>query len=373
MAHYRRAKPEERESYIDFANYVFRTDFETLLPKVYGEGIDSSSMHMAAVDEQGRIRALTAVLPEMLQVYDTRLLTGYLGTVSVHPRARGEGHMKVLMNNWLTELRAESYDMIVLAGQRQRYEYFGFTVGGMSVKHTVTKTNIRHVLKETSVDGLSFCPLFEAEGAAEFASKLNRTRPAYIERQNQALPGIFKTFRLNPIGVLEEGKLIGYLLVNDEGNEISEFAMEHPDDMMRSIKAYMANRHLEQVTIYSPDYDAALNRRLGELAEDCAIETSDMYNILDFANVLQAYLTLKHRTTGLVAGQFSAVMDGQPITVRVDENGVTIERKAQSDAVTLNKLQAQKLLLTQHSRYMEVGAPQGWFPLPLFWYKADKF
>ncbi|GMK41873.1 hypothetical protein PCCS19_49320 [Paenibacillus sp. CCS19] len=373
MAEYRRAKPEERTEYIDLANYVFSTDFETLLPKVYGKGIDSSSLHMVAVDEQNRMRALVAVLPELLNVGDNKLHTGYLGTVSVHPRARGEGHMKVLMNSWLEKLRADSFDMIVLAGQRQRYEYFGFTSGGVRLKHTITQDNIRHALKEVSGEGLSFCPLFEAEGAAAFANKLNKTRAAYVDRDEQILPLVFKTFRLHPIGVVEEGRLIGYLLVDQEGGEISELAMEHSDHITRTIKAYMAHRELGRVTVYSPDYDTALNAQLGELAEDCAIETSDMYNILDYANVLQAYLTLKHQTTGLVAGEFSAVMDGQLITARVDENGVTVERSAKPGAVTLSKQQAQKLLLTQHSRYMDVGAPQGWFPLPLFWYKADKF
>lgn len=66
-------------------------------------------------------------------------------------------------------------------------------------------------------------------------------------------------------------------------------------------------------------------------------------------------------------------MDGQPITARVDESGVTVERTAKPDAVVLDKMQAQALLLTQHSRYMSVTAPLGWFPLPLFWYKVDKF
>lgn len=373
MAEYRRALPEERNEYIDLANYAFGTDFETLLPKVYGKGIDSSSLQMVAVDEQGRMRALVAVLPELLNVCDYRLQTGYLGTVSVHPRARGEGHMKVLMNNWVDQLKADAYDMIVLAGQRQRYEYFGFTLGGAKVKHTVTQDNIRHALKDTNAEGISFCPLFEAEGAAALAQKLNTSRPAHVERVTQILPLIMKTFNLNPLGVLEEGRLIGYLLLNKEGNEISELAMEHPDQIVRALKAYMVNQEVWRVTVYSPDYDSALNARLGELAEDCVIETSDMYNILDFANVIEAYLTLKHRTTGLVTGEFSAIMDGQPVTARVDEHGVTVERTAKPGAANLDKQQAQKLLLTQHSRYMEVDAPQGWFPLPLFWYKADKF
>lgn len=66
-------------------------------------------------------------------------------------------------------------------------------------------------------------------------------------------------------------------------------------------------------------------------------------------------------------------MDGQPVTARVDEVGVTVERSARPDAVILDRQQAQVLLLTQHSRYMAVDAPIGWFPLPLFWYKIDKY
>ncbi|MNC72775.1 hypothetical protein D3C75_1238760 [compost metagenome] len=66
-------------------------------------------------------------------------------------------------------------------------------------------------------------------------------------------------------------------------------------------------------------------------------------------------------------------MDGQPVTARVDASGVTVERSAKPGAVVLNKQQAQELLLTQHSRYMAVPAPVGWFPLPVFWYKIDKF
>ena len=63
---YRKAKSEEREQCIELANYVFSTahrphDFETLIPKVYGEGRDCAPLHLAAVREDGRFRAEVAV------------------------------------------------------------------------------------------------------------------------------------------------------------------------------------------------------------------------------------------------------------------------------------------------------------------------
>lgn len=372
MVTYRMATPNERDECIDLANYAFRLDFETLMPKAYEKSVDSSAMHMVAADEKGRLRAQVAVFPEPMTVCDYTLRTCYLGTVSVHPRARGEGHMKVLMNMWLEELR-NTYDMVVLYGQRQRYEYFGFTLGGVKFKYFVGEANVRHALGQVNDTGISFCPLFEIEGAEAFAHSMNTSRLAYVERNLQQFPLIFNTLHQNALGVLDNGKLIGYLIVNEAGDEISEFAMENKDDISRTIKAYMVYSRAERISIFTPEYDIYLNTTLGSLAEDYVIETSDMYHILDFANVLKAYLTLKFKTTGIVQGEFSAVMDGQPITARVDASGVTVERSAKQDAVVLTKQQAQALLLTQHSRYMAVTAPAGWFPLPIFWYKIDKY
>jgi len=372
MINYRRAARHELDECIDLANYAFHLDFETLMPKVYNQHTDISALHRVAADDKGRLRAQVAVLPESLTVCGDTLRACYLGTVSVHPRARGEGHMKALMNMWLEELR-NTCDMVVLYGQRQRYEYFGFTLGGVKFKHFVGEANVRHALTDVNDTGISFAALFEVEGAEAVAHRINTARLAYVERRPEQMPLIFNILHQHALGVLDQGKLIGYLIVNKAGDEIAEFAMENTDDIARTLKAYMGYSRAKRVAIDTPEYERAMNATLGSIAEDYVIETSDMYHIVDFANVMKAYLTLKLKTTGLVPGEFSAVMDGQPITARVDASGVTVERSAKPDAVVLHKQQAQALLLTQHSRYMTIAAPVGWFPLPLFWYKVDKF
>ncbi|WP_225446443.1 GNAT family N-acetyltransferase [Paenibacillus rhizovicinus] len=369
---YRKARPDEREAYIDLANYAFKIDFESVIPKVYGKDMDPSAMHMVAADEQGRLRAQVAVYPEPMNVGGFPLRAGYLGIVSVHPRARGEGHMKVLMNKWLEEA-PQSYDMLVLYGQRQRYEYFDFTLGGVRIKYTVGQDNARHALNDVSIDGLSIRPLFEIEGAAAFAGKLNDARPSFVQRDEQQMPFVLTGLEQRPLGVLDEGRLIGYLVVGKTGKEITEFAMENADDIPRAMKAYLAHAGTDWLSVLAPEYETELNASLSRFAENYAIETSDMYHIFDFARVLEAYLTLKHRTIGLAYGQFSAILDGQPVTARVDENGVTVERSALPGAGEFTKQQAQKLLLTPHGRFMEARVPAGWFPLPIFWYMADKF
>ncbi|AZN39016.1 GNAT family N-acetyltransferase [Paenibacillus albus] len=380
MWEYRMARPDEREEYIDLANYAFKIDAESLLPKMYSKDIDSSGMHMVAADEKGRLRAQVAVYPEPMQVGGFPLRVGYLGIVSVHPRARGEGHMKVLMNKWLEEAPA-SYDMLVLYGQRQRYEYFNFTLGGVKLKYSVGEVNARHALRDVSTEELSIRPLFEVEGAAAFAQQLNVNRPSYVQRNAQQMSDILTGLEQQPLGVLEKDKLIGYLVASKTGKEITELAMADAADIPRAVKAYLAHSGADWIAVFAPEYETELNASLSSFAENYAVETSDMYHIVDFARVLEAYLKLKHQSIGLAPGEFSAVLNGQPITARVDEKGVTVERSAKPGAVELDKKQAQTLLLTPHGRYMRMGAaaeagagiPAGWFPLPIFWYIADKF
>lgn len=140
MTEYRLAKPEEWEDCIELANYVFSTahrphDFEQLIPRVYQAGPEMARIHRVAVAENGRLRAEIAVLPQQMAAGGKLLRAGYVGSVSVHPKARGEGHMKRLLGDWITDLEG-TCDLLALDGQRQRYAYFGFTPG--SEKYTFT-------------------------------------------------------------------------------------------------------------------------------------------------------------------------------------------------------------------------------------------
>nr|WP_308628330.1 GNAT family N-acetyltransferase [uncultured Eisenbergiella sp.] len=377
MSEYRIAKPEERDAYIELANYVFSKahcphDFETLIPKVYGEGVESAFMHRVAVDEKGKLRAQIAVLPETLMAGGYPLRAGYVGTVSVHPKARGEGHMKILMEDWLKEMR-KTCDLAVLGGQRQRYEYFGFTRGGVQVKYTVTGDNIRHALKRTDIQGISFVPLREAEGAAAFVCRKNEERPFRVTREPESVLAIVETANERPLAIKKDGVLAGYLLTGKDGKTIYELVTERQEDLEAAVKAYLAYAGVQEMEIYVPAFDKNLNRCIGRFAEYYSTEPSGMYQIFDFANVLEAYLTLKQNTLGLTPGEFSACLDGQPVTVRVTDAGVCVERKALPGAVVLEKQQAQQLLLSDYGRYIDVPSPAGWFPLPVFWYTADSF
>ena len=280
--------------------------------------------------------------------------------------------MKALMNAWLEEMR-ETCDLSVLGGQRQRYEYFGYTHGGQQMVYTVNSANIRHALRDADASPFSFSPLEETPGAMDLALSLHNARIARVDRSADLFADILHTFGEQPLAVCKNGKPVGYLLLSEDGRAILELALSQWEDFEPMLKAYMQSTGTQELTIPTPVWDTELNRRLGAFAESCRLEQNEMFRIFQFANVLEAYLTLKLRTEGLTPGVFSAVLNGQPVTVRVDETGLSVERSALPGAPELTLREAQELLLTPHGRWLPVQAPTGWFPLPIFWYAADNF
>lgn len=55
MTQYRMARKEERDDFVDLANYTFGFNIETLLPKVYHEDDNSHEITVLAEDEQGKL------------------------------------------------------------------------------------------------------------------------------------------------------------------------------------------------------------------------------------------------------------------------------------------------------------------------------
>ena len=95
---------------------------------------------------------------------------------------------------------------------------------------------------------------------------------------------------------------------------------------------------------------------------------------------MEALLTMKAETMGISDGTWSAVLEGQPVTVTVKEGAVGVTREAHPGADVLSREQAQELLLsplafkgTKVPSEIWKKIPSDWFPLPLYCAMADEF
>ncbi|MBR5111589.1 MAG: GNAT family N-acetyltransferase [Clostridia bacterium] len=283
MTEYRFARPEEEAEVLDFINSVFSQavrphDFEKLIPKVYAHP-GYAPFHAVAV-EDGRIRGNIALLPLTVHVGESTLRGGYIGSVSVHPRFRGMGYMKGLMELLDGEARRQGYDFMSLGGQRQRYQHFGFERYGCCYIFSLEQANARHALpRETP---FTFVPADESH-AAQMAL-LHRRQALYCER-----PHFLETLRTYggvPYAVMNGDAFSGYLVAL--GNEITELCLADEHDLPAVAAAWL--REHKDCAVYCGGQMAERIRGLSAFAESYTVGPFAMLKVLNWENTLRAVM-----------------------------------------------------------------------------------
>ena len=150
---------------MDFLNLAFGPhgpyDFQQLLPAVYRPTEEWTRCNYV-VREEGQIKGLVILFPFTWRVGEASFRVGGIGGVSTHPKSRGAGHMKTLMNHCIRVMREEGHHLSYLGGQRQRYQHFGYEYCGGASSFSLYKTNSRHCFKDDP--GIRFVPLEAEDG-----------------------------------------------------------------------------------------------------------------------------------------------------------------------------------------------------------------
>ena len=367
------AAPEDRAEIIDFANMVFSQNsaphnFKTLLPKVYGDGAKDHSIHHVA-KQDGRVRAVVAMLPEKLRVLDHTLNMGFVGTVSVHLYSRGEGHMKALMQQMKDDATQRGMDILVLGGQRQRYNYFGFEQAGTNVRYRIDANNIRHCLKNVDVSDITFEPLSEDRPEAlDFAHALAQKLPVACDRPRDELLARLQSWHNEPMLVRIGGEPAGYIV-----GEVTEVVLTDEFLLLKVLKAYMGALKLKEIQLSVAPHQTERMRILSTLSGNRSISHVEMVNVLNWQGVLEAYLRLKASYTRLTDGRVTLGIDGEAFTISV-ENGVpTVVKSDCAPDCAMTKLEAERLVFDIEGALCPDPRFGNWFPLPFPLTGVDTF
>lgn len=291
MTEYRFARSDEDMEVLDFINFVFSQaarphDFEKLIPKAYAHP-GFAGLHAVAV-EDGRIHGTVAMLPVVVHAGENTLKAGYIGSVSVHPRFRGRGHMKELMRMQIEEARRRGYDFMSLGGQRQRYLHFGFVQYGNEYCFSLNQANVRHALpKETP---FTFALAEECHAAAMAA--LHEGQTLYCERPR--LMDALRTYGGVPYVILNGTVFSGYLVAR--GDRVTELCLCRESDLAAVMAAWMRGR--KNCEILCGGEMTQRIQGLNAFAETYSISPSAMIKILNWENVLRAMMNIRPLTEG---------------------------------------------------------------------------
>ena len=394
MVNYIKGTKEDMQELIDFANMVFSMssgsiDFEKLLPKAYSEDRNMLATHHL-IKEDGHIKALIDVFPTNLKMGKENLKTGYIGTVSVHPKARGKKYMIMLMEEVENQAIEDGIDMLILDGKRHRYQYYGFEKAGMKYCFNITEDSVRHGCHSLSYEekDYQFVLLEETDEKwidAAYALYQNKT---VITRTREDFFLSLSSWEADTYAVVEGEECIGYLNVAANERNIYEVEVTDIAELPFIIKAFMNEIGSDELGIHAAMDEPQKIDVLDVIADYYTVNTSHQIKILHYENVLRFMLKWKlavHKNMlqegKYVIGVYSkksstqknyllSYLSGEVEVLKTElEADVIIEEKELVKTITTSfyyhAIQKPNTLLQK--------APQGWFPLPFFLPEADAF
>jgi predicted N-acetyltransferase YhbS len=297
---YTTAEPGDYEELMDFGNYVFShahapTDFPSLLPKLYKREYFMEGIHYIA-REDGKIRAAVGAYPLSLNILGEILPARGIGMVSVHPYARSRGHMRTLMEAALADMRRDGIVFSCLGGQRQRYEYFGYSPAGTQVIFECRRANVRHFLGRDPSPAFSLRQLNQGDGELEEIYRFHQSKAARFERDRGKLFDILSSWKNRVFALREEGRFAGYLVYNDGENTLAELNLENPAAAAEALACFLNyGGGKNGVSVCAQPWETAKLEALAAFAEDYRVSTAYSFAVFDWQPLLSALLQLKSR------------------------------------------------------------------------------
>ena len=379
MLEFRFAKTEEMPDVIDCIDLVFSHlqiphDFEKILPKCYGEGRDFSHVHAVALRD-GRVRGVLGCYPVTQTMAGETLHAGYLGSMAVHRHERGSGAMKVLMQMQIDRAAETGLDMLLLGGQRQRYEYHGFYPCGCNFRYYVSSPTVRHGLRDVEPT-LDFEKLTEDSEYIAAALEMYNRQPVSGARTLDDFVPACRSYWSEPWIILQDGAPVGYVVSSMNGDSVSELVVSDDALLPKAVKSWWVKRGLTKLHIAAAPYCVALNRFLASFTEGYSTgHDSMMMRLYNPERVIRAYMKLKNSLETLNDGVLKLKLGDHPtLKLEVANGEVSVEPTEEEADLTLSMEEGVHLLFS-FNRFSapKVSVPAGWFPLPMAVATPDTF
>jgi len=378
---------------LDLINYVFSYsnsphDFKELLPKLYKPEYFKDNIHYVAREDK-KIKALVGAIPTQMELLNsnsneiTKLPGRGIGMVSVHPYSRSKGYMNTLMKMAMDDMKKDGILWAFLAGQRQRYEYSGFTHGGCTISFCCTETNINHTLGRKWSTDLSLEKMESAnEAFLDQIFAIHETKKIRIQRSRNKLFDILSSWKAETFVITKDGNFFGYFVIR--GNSITEIYLKDFSKVLEVLGLFfryqkkkgapdysiisVGSHELEKITIFSAFAENYTQNHLTCLA------------VLDFIGLTDKLLKYKAASGKITEGSFLLQIQGneKPCNLRlfVGNNGAGAEETDEPPKLVLNNLETTRFLFSPWAEKVFPAIRESVFlqnilPLPLFLENAD--
>lgn len=407
MTEYRWATENDYRHIIEFANHVFDPEhwkgdfaedtskesyFPHLLPKLY-QNVKTAPMHRIAVKD-GRIVGCVGNFVLPVKAADERLYVVGIGTVSTHPEARREGYMKALMADSVNHAKEVGADYMILGGQRQRYEHWGFEHAGINPCFGINEANVRKTFGPDASFGFSFRKILPTDKEYITRERLLRTTAlTYTEHAKDQEYAILFSMGATPYVILkndENGEnFAGTFLYYSDEHGIADLRLTEPSEVLHVVNDLLYSplagseedkkNHRHGVRIHHiAAYDREMIAALSKLAEQISIEHCQMIRIINYERTLRAYFKMAAAYRHLTDGEFSVRFEnGEALKISVRNHVPSVEKSEAADGLYLSDTDAVNLFFGNAAYITDFGYDltaevRTWFPLLFFQYMSDE-
>lgn len=378
-----RAKKDEYNGLLNLIDLGFgfsdeNSKFIKFLPKLYKKENEPCNNNIV-VRVNNELRAAVGLYYNQMHVAGDPLLCGGIGNVAVHPSFRGEGYMQLAMNYALQDMKQQKADISFLGGQRQRYQYFSFEQGGYYHHFKINSTNIKHIYGQDKKSEFVAKRLTHKDtDILMMIDNLYSSFSAFSERKIDSYFDILCSWRSIPYAVFSGDEFKGYFVISETLDYISEFKAVNEKDISELMLCALENsaNYLLNFSV-PPFYKEACDFFL-KVANDFGTGHCQNFSVLNYKNVISAFLRLKASFLPISDGQFIILIHGETgdenLKISVQKGKVEVENTKQAPDMELGHLEAMRAigsLYSEHRSEMPAYCTS-WFPLPLFCFAADK-
>lgn len=391
MVVYCKASTSDKDELIDFINMVFSQkqyphDFLGLLPKLYDCDIDTMQNHYL-IKEDGRIKSVIGLYPNEFYVSKHILKLGHIGQVSVHPYRRGLNYMKKLMKKVIIDATEQQFDALVLSGQRNLYESFGFEPTETCVNFTFCKPNVKYYCKDINALGINFYQIKSANSSyLEQMYSIYQRKKVKIYRNKNLFYKILQSWYSQIFAIIYNENLVGYFCSDNTHTELLELVLEDISLFPPFLKKYFSLFKLTELAYQCESYDIDKIVFLSKFCEKYTISTGHNWNILNFETCIRAMMHAKNDITPLEDGHFVIKILNSDNTSQINStyildvtSGHISVKQTPKDTVVapnciINKLDAISLLFSQTGTFLFPNFTyKNWFPFPLYINPIDSY
>ena len=342
MTEYRFAAAEDYKNLIEMANHAFDPkhwtgDFEKdtspesffprILPKLY-QNIKTAPMHYIAVQD-GKVVGVVGNFELPTMVAGEKLYVIGIGTVSTHPDHRGEGHMIRLMDDSVARAKSFGADYMVLGGDRQRYEHWGFETAGLNPEFVFDEHAFRHLYGKDADFGYRFVPFSEElKEELALAKKLRTSEQTYVLHEPDQEYNIYFSMGAKPYFIMKDGTCTGSLMSFDGGKTIGDLRTVNPSEIGKILNDYRKIFEVSELRVsrVAPDEEEML-AILSRISGESTISGCEMIRVLNYERTIRAFLRMKCVVNAVPDCEISAAFDnGERLRIGVQDGEAFVEK-----------------------------------------------